>query len=109
MAKNEAAVKKQIHKDLKALGAWKFSPMQMGMGAGGIPDIICCKPVVITQEDVGKTFGLFVGIEAKIDYNKPTKLQMFQLKGIAAAGGMALVATGTTKKGLEYKLERIYK
>ena len=108
MAKNEAAVKKKIHKDLAGIsGVWKYSPVQMGMGAGGIPDIIGCKPVIITAKDVGETFGLFFGIEAKIDYNKPTELQMFQLKGIAAAGGMALVATGSRKGGLEYSLVRI--
>ena len=105
MAYKESTLKQKINKDLDKLGIWHYAPVQMGMGASGIPDIIACQPVVIKQEDVGKTFGMFVGIEAKINSNKPTKLQMFQLKGIAAAGGMALVITG--EKGKPYKIERI--
>ncbi len=105
MAWNEASLKKKINKDLDKIGAWHYAPVQMGMGASGIPDIIACKPVKITQEDVGKTMGLFVGIEAKTYYNKPTAKQMFQLEGIAAAHGMAMVITG--KKGEPYRVKKI--
>lgn len=100
----ESTLKTKIRKDLPK-GAWRYSPVQVGMGASGIPDIIACVPTVIKQEDVGKTFGLFVGIEAKVGYNKPTKLQRAQLRGIAKAGGMALVITGQDKK--PYRTERI--
>ena len=105
MAWNEASLKKTINKDLDKLGAWHYAPCQMGYGVAGIPDIIACRPTVIKKEDVGKTFGLFIGIEAKINYNKPTAKQMHQLKEIAKAHGMALVITG--KKGQPYKTERI--
>jgi len=100
----ESTLKTKIRKDLPAK-AWRFSPVQMGMGASGVPDIIACVPTVIRQEDVGKTMGLFVGIEAKVGKNKPTKLQMIQLKGIAAAGGNALVITGQDRQ--PYKTEKI--
>ena len=30
-----------------------------------MPDYICCIPVVITQDMVGKTVGVFAAIEAK--------------------------------------------
>jgi hypothetical protein len=100
----ESDLKKQIKKDLPE-GAWHFSPVSMGMGKSGIPDILICIPMQIKKEDVGKTFGLFVGIEAKMFGKKPTKLQQMQLEDVAAAGGVALVATQTVKK--EYEIRRI--
>jgi len=105
MAWNEASLKKKIKKDCDDRGWWSYAPVQQGMGASGIPDRIACAPVKITIEDVGKTFGMFVGLEAKVKGNKPTKLQMHQLKGIAAAGGQALVITG--EKGKPYITEKI--
>jgi hypothetical protein len=96
----ESDLKNKIKKRLDAQGAWSFAPVQFGMGASGIPDRIACVPTEIKQEDVGKTFGLFVGIEAKLKGNTPTPLQWKQLKGIARAGGMALVITGD-------KIERV--
>ena len=105
MSWNEASLKKKINKDLDKIDAWHYAPVQMGMGASGIPDIIACKSLKIKPSDVGKTFGLFVGIEAKVKGNKPTKLQMYQLKGIAKAGGQALVVTG--ERGKPYKIEKI--
>ena len=107
MSWNEASLKKKIKSDCDAMGWWSFAPVQQGMGASGIPDRIVCVPTVISPEDVGKTMGLFTGIEAKVKGNKPTALQMSQLKGIAAAGGMALVITG--EKGRPYVVERIDK
>ena len=101
----ESDLKKKIKQDLPK-GSWHFSPVNLGMGVAGIPDILICTPMVIKKEDVGKKFGLFVGIEAKMRGRKPTALQMHQLENIAAAGGTALLATQTVKK--EYKLERIY-
>ena len=106
MPYNEADLKKKIKRDLP-VGSWVFSPVQTGYGQHGVPDIIVCKPVLITQEDVGKTFGLFVGIEAKMKGNKPTKLQEVQLRGIKAAGGKALVITGDKKRGSDYKTEEV--
>jgi len=105
VAWNESSLKAKIKIDFKKLGAWIYSPCQMGYGEAGIPDQISCVPTVIKQEDVGKTFGLFCGMEAKTYKNKPSKIQMVRLKGIAAAGGTALVITG--EKGKPYKIERI--
>ena len=105
MSWNEGDLKKKIKKDCDAMGWWSYAPAQSGMGASGIPDRIACAPVVIKPEDVGKTMGLFVGLEAKVEGNKPTKLQMHQLEGIAEAGGMALVITGA--KGKPYIIDRI--
>ena len=104
--RQESDLKKDIKEDLP-IGSWQYAPVQTGYGAGGFPDIICCIPTVIKQEDVGKTMGLFVGIEAKMGSNKPSALQQEQLEGIAAAGGSALVITGQKDKSIPYKIERV--
>ncbi len=103
---NETDLKKKIKVALPK-DAWHYAPVQTGMGAGGIPDIIVCQPYKIMIEDLGKTLGLFVGIEAKMKGNKPSALQTTQLKGIAAAGGKALVITQNKKGSLDYKVETI--
>lgn len=90
---DEAAFKKKLKKQLPPK-TWSFSPVQSGMGAHGIPDILLCVPTVIKPEHVGKTMGRFVAIEAKIHPNKTTPLQDYQLEEIAKAGGQALVVTG---------------
>ncbi len=103
---NEAAFKKKLKKQLPPK-TWVFAPVQSGMGAHGIPDLLCCVPTVIKQEDVGKTMGRFVAIEAKISPNKTTPLQDYQLEGIAAAGGQALVITGYKDPKKPYKTEEV--
>lgn len=45
--------------------AWHYAPIQNGLGVHGIHDRVGCVPVVITQDMVGKTFGLLVSVEAK--------------------------------------------
>lgn len=100
----ETTLKGTIKDDLPK-AAWSYAPVQMGMGSSGIPDIIACVPVVIKQEDVGKTFGHFVGIEAKIKPNTPTALQQEQLEGISKAGGTALIITG--ERGKPYITKKV--
>jgi len=103
----ESDLKDKLRKKIRAKGAWCFSPVQMGYGASGIPDIVACVPYKIKSEDVGKTFGLFIGIEAKMGNNTPSPLQWDQLRGIKAAHGKALIVTGKNKKGLPYKVEEV--
>jgi hypothetical protein len=89
----EGKVKKRVKVRLKARGIWYYAPVQMGMGVVGIPDFICCMPVLITPDMVGKTFGKFLAIETKapgkIDQLTPN--QAARLDEIRAAGGTALV------------------
>ena len=105
---NEAAFKKKLKKQLPP-NTWAFAPVQTGRGMGGVPDLLCCVPTLITQEDVGKTVGRFVAIEAKIHPNKTTPLQDYQLEGIAAASGKAMVITGYKGPKKPYKIEEIKK
>ena len=80
MAKTpEAKVKQRVVAQLKQLGAYYFYPVGSAYGSSGIPDIVACYR------------GRFFGIECKAGKNKPTDLQLKNLKEIADAGGVALV------------------
>lgn len=69
--------------------AWVYMPVPMGFGQHGIPDFIICSPKVITQDMVGKTVGIFVGIEAKAIKGKLSKHQVLQLAAIKEASGIS--------------------
>ena len=75
----EAKVKKVVVRQLKLLGAYYFYPVTGGYGMSGVPDIVGCYK------------GKFFGIECKAGSNKPTALQLKNLKDIELAGGLALV------------------
>ena len=75
----EAKVKKVVVQQLKDLGAYYFYPVTGGYGGSGVPDIVGCID------------GSFFGIECKAGRNKPTPLQLKNLKDIETAGGIALV------------------
>lgn len=77
----EGRVKAAVVKVLKSHGAglYYFFPQNMGMGASGVPDIICCFG------------GRFLAIECKAGKNKPTDLQKLHIDRINAAGGTAVV------------------
>lgn len=90
----EGRVKDAVKRWLKKEGTWSYMPVQNGMGVIGIPDIIGCRPVVITEDMVGKTFGQFVAIETKAPGRKynVSPNQRRNLDAIAAHGGVAVVA-----------------
>ena len=93
----EGRVKDAIKKMLKAAGWYWFMPVSNGLGKHGIPDIIACKPTVITPDMVGQRVGLFVGIECKAPgkLSTVTPLQERELEAIEAAGGIAVLADNT--------------
>lgn len=80
----EGRVKIKIKALLKARGIWFFMPQNMGLGASGVPDFICCLP-----EENGK----LLGIEAKAfgKRNNTTALQDKQITAIQNANGWAIV------------------
>lgn len=85
----EGVVKKQIRDWLKSIGAYCFSPVQMGIGSRTL-DLLCCVQ------------GRFVGIEVKRPgVNEPTKIQALTIKEIAKAGGLAFT-TNSLERTKEY-------
>ena len=89
MATEESKLKDKIKKLLKVLGVWYFLPVSRGMGVHGIPDFICCIPVTITPDMVGRKVGLFMGVETKSEGKFATERQALVIKQISAAGGIA--------------------
>lgn len=91
----EAKVKARVVEIIKKYRAYYFFPAQNGYGRAGIPDIIVCFK------------GIFLGIECKARFNKPTALQEREMKAITQAGGHALVIREDTTEMLEqWFLER---
>ena len=77
----EATVKRKIKAWLTERGIYYCQPIGTGLGASGIPDIICCHD------------GRFVALEVKAPgkRNNTTVLQDKQIMAIHKAGGAAVV------------------
>lgn len=73
----EAYTRDPVRKFLKSIGAYRFSPVQMGLGAATLDDLCC----------IG---GRFVAIEYKAEGKLPTARQMLTMKEIQRAGGYAI-------------------
>ena len=76
----EGTLVAKIKKYLIKNGAYCENIWGGGFQAAGIPDIIACYK------------GVFLGIEVKLDYNKPSEIQKAKLKLINDAGGIGIVA-----------------
>lgn len=85
----ESKVKRKVVALLQAHGMYYFYPVTGGYGASGVPDIVACWK------------GRFLGIECKAGSNKPTALQMKNLRDIQQAGGYALVVNEAALPELE--------
>jgi hypothetical protein len=90
----EGKVKSDVKKYLDKADAAYYMPVQNGMGCVGVPDIVACVPVEITQNMVGQTIGVFAGIETKAPgkITNTTPNQKRMLRMFAKAKGMAIVA-----------------
>jgi hypothetical protein len=76
----EAKVKAKIKKILEENNVYYAMPIGTGYGRSGVPDFLCCVD------------GKFLAIEAKAtDKDKPTALQMREMKRIEDVGGGAVV------------------
>lgn len=77
------------------VGAYKTDDgrfIRYGVGESGGSDLICCAPVVVTAEMVGKTIGVFTAVEVKTKTGKPSEKQIKFIEAIKRAGGFAGVA-----------------
>ena len=72
----EGKLKAYARKRLRAIGAYVFSPVQMGYGATTLDDLCCLN-------------GRFIGIEYKQQGKEPTPRQYQVIEQINAAGGLA--------------------
>jgi len=82
---NESQATTKLLRSLKEHGHfWKASDRFKA----GVPDIIGCY------------LGRFIGIEMKVDYGKPTELQVFTLKDIIKNTGYAAIITYSNKSRL---------
>lgn len=89
----ENETKKEVKKMLGGLSddVYQIMPFS-GYGTKGIPDHIASVPVTITQDMVGETFGMFVGIESKKPHGELHGLQPLNIAQIIASSGFAQVA-----------------
>ena len=103
----EGKVKAACKKKLKERGCYFFMPVSNGMGAHGVPDIICCVPITVTQDMVGKKIGIFAGVETKAPgkLKNATTLQLKNLKEINDAGGFGDVIDNDEDLGRRWPKE----
>jgi pantoate kinase len=95
MSTPEAKVKAKIKTILKDRNIYFVMPMGTGYGNSGVPDFICC------------VNGCFLAIEAKAQSNKPTALQLKNLRLIREGEGLALVINETNIDELEAYIDGI--
>ena len=86
----ESLVQSKIISYLKAIGAYTVKTVVCS--TNGHPDILAAVPYTITQGDVGRRVGLFVGVEVKNETGKASPIQVHRLSQIEEAGGIGLVA-----------------
>jgi len=73
----EGRIKKKVRAQIRAMGGYVFSPVQMGLGATTLDDLCC----------IG---GKFIGIEYKAEGKFPTARQSLTMREIHKAGGIAI-------------------
>lgn len=77
---NEGTLTRKMKQYLQSQGAYVENIWGGGFQAAGIPDLLACYR------------GRFIGVEAKLSYNKPSEIQKAKIKLINNAGGNAIVA-----------------
>lgn len=77
----------------RKMGGWVFKVHGNEFTGSGIPDLVGCMPITITEDMVGDTIGAFIAIEDKRDEtHEPSPIQIFTLEEIKKAKGYAVVA-----------------
>ena len=109
MAQPEAKTKAAIKKAINELWPVNFQLMAVpaGFGTNGIPDHLACVPVKVTQEMVGKTYGMFIAVEAKTETGKTKGIQHVRIAEIIKADGFCQIVYGVDQTvSLKAKLEQ---
>ena len=76
---NEGQLTLKMKKHLISRGAYAEVIWGGGFQASGIPDILACYK------------GRYLGLEVKLEYNKPSKIQEVKLEWINRSGGIGRV------------------
>lgn len=94
----EGKVKKECRAYLKSIGAYVFSPVQMGYGAASVDDLVCYR-------------GHFVAIEYKrADADgRVTTRQKQCLKAVEDAGGLSFLIRARTELEVAFDLYGLHK
>jgi len=106
MSITEKNIQKEIRLHLSERGAMSlryqvglfYSPKgdPVRIGEKGVSDLICCVPITITAEMVGKKIGVFTAIETKkVNDGTAKERKMSQgnfIKRVKALGGFAGIA-----------------
>lgn len=91
MAK-EKSLDKRMMKLIRKYGGWVMKVHGNEFTGAGIPDLLGCLPVTITQEMVGHEIGIFIGLEDKRDFNsEPSTIQLQTIEEIKKARGYSKV------------------
>lgn len=69
----------KVRKFLEERGAYVVKYFGCGFSQAGVPDLLCCYK------------GRFIALEIKSEKGHPSDLQLFNVRKINEAGGMALV------------------
>ena len=76
----------------RKMGGWVFKVHGNEFTGSGIPDLVGCIPLTITEEMIGDTIGAFVAIEDKRDHShEPSPIQVHTIEEIKKAKGYSLV------------------
>lgn len=105
MANNETRIQNDIMTALSADGAlvWrqhvgKFRPIYgdpntvINVGVPGMADVAAVVPVTITPDMVGRTIGVYVGLEIKTATGKQREAQKLWQYALKKRGGIYLIA-----------------
>jgi hypothetical protein len=79
--KPETVFKERVYREISELGAHIYIEKIQQVAKRGSADFHLC------------VVGVFVAIELKMDGEKPDELQLFKLRKVEKAGGLAFVAT----------------
>ena len=90
--KKEQTRQGEVRKAIRKLGGWSCKVMRAS--EDGVPDVLGCKPTLITPDMVGQKLGLFLAMEMKDDYGELRREQTYQIKKIKQAGGIAGLCRG---------------
>ena len=77
--KPEKKFENQVKEFLNDRGIWVLKTWSNGIQREGVPDLVTC------------VNGLFVAVELKAPKGKPSKLQLWNIEKIRAAGGIGIV------------------